>query len=500
VLNPQDELPSAVEVRREILVQADRFRENFTPEVAGGQYVCWMVDGFSMGRGNWLAVSVAGGEAFYFWRVLDLVDNTSETITAALATVVNELHHNGFIVCAAVTDNAANEIRAVNDLPGATSYPLVRIPCMSHTLNLAVHDFFTDVFGKDVFETDLQAFYDVLRKRSHGDHFRGWSSPCRTRWLSFGALVERIVAEYSHALSLFDDSSLISQRFRSYNFPELDACFRVVNGLMTWTEGQHSFLDAVWFAALEALGKLAALYSHGNIPAIHFQKAVSDRLFKTADYGQLLLGYLITEQGLAWYRGLPLIAPPNCFSCSYVWSLINDFLCFFVNLFDANSERFMQAFRGYLSKAKWPAHQPMVEFWNKLSTYPRTCFSEEPASYQLIAKMALILMRMPCSEAEVERVFSRMRGIIGKRSIRIKRDLLESRLILEMNGSNMTSDRLAVLDSLEKQDDTSPDEGHMTPPVAWGSARPEFPIPLIFNPRGPRQSDDSDVLFAPVLL
>jgi hypothetical protein len=485
-LNPQIELPSASGVREEILAQADRFREGFTPVAAGGRYVCLMVDGSSMAKRKWLAVSVAGGEAFYFWRLLELADNTSEAITAALATVVRELHLKRFVVCAAVTDNASNEILAVKNLPGVTGYPLVRVPCMSHTLNLAVHDFFTDVFGKNVFETDLQAFYEVLRRGSRGDHFRGLSSPCRTRWLSFGALVERIVAEYDDALRLFGDSSHIAQRFRGYNFPELDACFRVVNALMTWTESKHSFLDAVWSAALEALGKLAALHSHGNSCAAHFQRAVCDRLFRTADVGQLLLGYLITERGLAWYRGLPPYPQPNGFCCSSVWSMIGEFLRFFVNLFDADCERFMRAFHVYLSRAVWPTHQPVVQFWNGLSACSPTCFSEEPASYQLIAEMALILMRMPCSEAEVERVFSRMRDIVGKRSLRIKRDLLESRLVLQMNGPTMTPDQLSALDDLEGRDDAGPGEGEMTPPVAGGSARPGFPVPLIVGPGRPR--------------
>jgi hypothetical protein len=96
--------------------------------------------------------------------------------------------------------------------------------------------------------------------------------------------------------------------------------------------------------------------------------------------------------------------------------------------------------------------------------------------------MAFILMRMPCSEAEVERVFSRMRQIVSKRSVRIKRDLLEARLILQMNGSKMESGLRAALEGLERQDDARPPKWEATPRVPSVAVRPEFPVPMIFPP------------------
>jgi hypothetical protein len=500
VLNPQIELPSPREVREEIVAQADQFRENFTPRMTGGVFVSLMIDGSSMAHRKWLAVCIAGANAFYFWRMLDLTDTTARTIAEALASVVTELSGKGFIVCAVVTDNAANEIAAVGLLPTLTHRPVIRVPCMSHTLNLAVHDFFTIVFGKDEFETDLHAICVALRSESRDGHFRYVSFPCPTRWLSYGQLVERIMGDYANVLSLFSDPGHACSAFWKYNFPELHDCFHVVNGLMTWTESQHSFLNGVWFTTIEALGQLAVLHSRVNRYALNFLLVIQARLEKTANLGQLILGYVTTERGLAWYRELPSAEEVVVFNQSIARESIKPFLAYFVDLFHADGCRFMRAFDEYLSHADWPPQQPAVQFWNTLATYSPTYFSEEQASYPLIATMALILMRMPCSEAEVERVFSRMRVIFGDHRRRIRRDLLESRLILQMNGSMMTSDRLSALESLEREDDANPDEGQMTPPVAWESARPEFTIPQIFNPSRPRQSEDSDILFAPVLL
>jgi hypothetical protein len=194
---------------------------------------------------------------------------------------------------------------------------------------------------------------------------------------------------------------------------------------------------------------------------------------------------------LAWYRGLPFDAGPNGFDQATALRNIQPFLCHFRDLFQADSEQFLRAFGEYLLAAVWPTGQPAVRFWDVLATYRPTHFSEERASYRLIATMALILMRMPCSEAEVERVFSHMRAIIGRYSARTKRDLLESRLILQMNGSAMSMPReqLAALDGLEELEGAGPDEGEVAPHEAWGVASADFTVPLI---PGPRRSPDGD--------
>jgi hypothetical protein len=479
---PDAELPTPPEVRQEILNQADQFRASFTPDTAGGPYISLMVDGSSMAGRKWLGVCIAAAKAFYFWRVLRVVDNRGRTIARALADVVEELSRKRFLVCAAVTDNAANEISAVRELAGVTGRPIVRIPCVSHTVNLAVHDFFAAAFGNGAFEADMQALYNALPTRAQGSPFYGLSSVCPTRWLSYGVLVARIVARSDIAFVLLAGSGPAYQVLLRYHFPELDGCFRVVNGFMSWTEGQSSFLGEVLPAALQALDRLLGLHCEGNRYAIHFLRAVRDRLDRTADMGQLLLGYLVTERGLAWYRGLPFDGPPEGFSQDSVRGTVEPFLRYFVDLLDVDSGRFLRAFGLYLSDAPWPTRQPAVQFWDTVSGYSATQFSEERGSYRWIAVMAFILMRMPCSEAEVERVFSRMRRIIGKRSVRIKRDLLEARLILQMNGPKMGPGLRAALRNFEGQDDARPPGGQATPAVAMAPAHPGFPVPVIFRP------------------
>jgi hypothetical protein len=95
--------------------------------------------------------------------------------------------------------------------------------------------------------------------------------------------------------------------------------------------------------------------------------------------------------------------------------------------------------------------------------------------------MALILMRMPCSESEVERMFSRMRLIFGKRSKRIKRDLLEARLVLQMNGPKkfLQPEMKRVLSKFEEEEEERPLKVQTPPRVPDVPDRVEFTIPIL---------------------
>jgi hypothetical protein len=59
--------------------------------------------------------------------------------------------------------------------------------------------------------------------------------------------------------------------------------------------------------------------------------------------------------------------------------------------------------------------------------------------------MALILLRMACSEAEVERVFTRLRHLFGNHSRHSQGDLVELRLTIMMN--NVSLKRVSIISS-----------------------------------------------------
>jgi hypothetical protein len=411
--------------------------------------------------------------------MLQLDDFRGATICESLADVVTELTDKHFILCAIVTDNAANEIHSVRELADRARLPIVRIPCLSHTLNLAVQDFFTALFGKNVFVDDLRELYSALPTRAQHDAFYGLDSICPTRWLCFGGFVEQIARKYGLACHMLAPESGAGRVLRKYQFAELSECFRIANCFMTATEGRGSFLDGAWSLALRALGGLKRLHDAGNRYAHGFIGAVRNRLTTTADLGQLALGFLVTERGLGWYRGLlPDGQLSGVFSRVSVRDLVTHFLDHFVRVFGANPHSFSLAFHVYLDGLEWPAGQAPAVFWDATWKLNEFAHTPEPASYRWLAEMAFILMRMPCSETDVERVFSRMKVMVGTRSRRIRRDLLEARLMIQVNGPALELEVERALDAVERQDeevDNQPDTGAVLPLVG---TRTELPVPV----------------------
>jgi hypothetical protein len=184
---------------------------------------------------------MAGGvhrdrEGVRVWRVLWVANFAAATIAESLVSVVGELLDRHFILCAIVTDNAGNEIRAVADLAESTRLPIVRILCLSPTLNLAVQDSFTAAFGRDVFLDDLRVLREALGTRSKGDPFYGLPSICPTRWLCCGEFVATVARKITLARDALRPGTAGKEILQKYNFADLKDCFDILNSLLTATE------------------------------------------------------------------------------------------------------------------------------------------------------------------------------------------------------------------------------------------------------------------------
>jgi hypothetical protein len=362
---PDLDIATSRELRQVIIEAADAFRTSLTAEAVGSPYLSLMIDGSTMAGRKWLGVCIATMKASMIWRVLEMDDFKAKTICDSLEKVVGELVDRHFILCSIVTDNAANEAAAVRELAERTQVPVVRIPCLSHTLNLAVQDCLTALVGKDVFVKDLRELYTALPTAFERDAFYGLESICPTRWLCFGKFVNTILRKSDLAIKAVDPKSPAGEVLRKYHFVQLDECFTVLNRLMTSSESRTSFLDGVWSRALGALSELKAAHLRRNRYALKFSETIRNRLTTTADIGQLILGFLITERGLAWSRALARDAESGVgFTQGSVLELIHPFVSHFVRVLDADSASVFRAFRIYLTELEWSVRQPSRELWD----------------------------------------------------------------------------------------------------------------------------------------
>jgi hypothetical protein len=413
-----------------------------------------------MASRRWLGISLATAQRFCFWRSISVKDQKANTLASHLSTVINELKTRGFITCAIVTDNAYNEQAAVREVGDIMGLPVFRIACLSHTTNLAVKDFLTDAFPRGHFSIDMGKLLSALPRALKSDQFYGIKVPCETRWLSLGEFVSSVL-ERSGEIKAFLTAPLHRGKFlaaaqvlEDYSFKELHECFDELDHYVKWTEREHATMTQAWLYALQIFDNLDILRQKGNRYAARFYSAFYKRLNDTADPGQLILGYLVTPDGFAWYRSLPDEERPGTLTTKpSVQSLVAPMLARFARRLATDEERFKAAWWWIITTATFPPQQSADDFWFAIGA-DDVLIDGEVYSCRLVADMARILTKMPVSGAEVERLFSRMRYIFGTRAQRSKDDLVEARMIIEMNLKDIPDSKelLACIEPLEKED------------------------------------------------
>jgi hypothetical protein len=220
--------PKVWEVRAALLSQAHQLCESITPESQGGMYCSLMIDGVTAADWSWIGVCLGSFKGITFLRVLTVVDQAAATIALQLLEVVHNLQARRFILVAIVTDNASNEIAAIRELGdqaalAAENVLVFRIPCLSHTANLAVQDALEQFFhNREIFK-DMTCLRKAVKKTIGKERAKRFPEACRTRWLSLGKLICEFVA--LHGLierSLMTDDNqkrdAVRRIWRAYDF------------------------------------------------------------------------------------------------------------------------------------------------------------------------------------------------------------------------------------------------------------------------------------------
>jgi hypothetical protein len=73
---------------------------------------------------------------------------------------------------------------------------------------------------------------------------------------------------------------------------------------------------------------------------------------------------------------------------------------------------FYRAWTAYVTVLDFPPQEATQHFWVRQASL-RLAVAGQSIPFLPVAEMALILVRMRCSEAEVERVFARLRRLFG---------------------------------------------------------------------------------------
>jgi hypothetical protein len=143
-----------------------------------------------------------------------------------------------------------------------------------------------------------------------------------------------------------------------------------------------------------------------------FLDCFAERFAGTADVSGMLMAYLMTSDGLAWYRSLNR---ETVGACILTQQIVNDLFAsvrgWFVKLMGLDAHIFEQTWMWNLANGSFES-QGRISFWSTMRTsqllFPgRT----DKMLCHAVGTLGLLLTIMPVSEAGVDRIFSHLRDL-----------------------------------------------------------------------------------------
>jgi hypothetical protein len=437
--NPTAPLPSVANVRQEILDLAEQFRREVTGLTQGFQFVHLMADTATVQGRIWLGVSLATLTNFYPWRIIEIPDQTGEIMAQHLGELIEELYKRGLVTCGVVTDNAKNEIKTVNLLK--SGYAVFRVPCLSHTANLVIKVFFIALYGHRNVFAELNHVFGLL-PHAKSQQFHGCPGLVATRWYSLWDFFTYVDSHYGAIRQYLEDSPFIKAKdrplaleiFRRYDFHGILPFLALICSFIKWSEGEISTLCTAWGLVIHVHRTLHAWHMAGIAYAAPFLHCFAERLTTTADVSEMLMAYLMTRDGLAWYRAL---TNETVGACRLNQQIVNDLTApirlWFVRLIGISADIFDHNRQWYLNDSSF-GDKGKVSFWMGIRA------TQIPLPGEMgwvlgvnLGTLGLLMAMMPVSEAAVERIFSHLRDLLLAQRAQMERELLEARIVIKLN-------------------------------------------------------------------
>jgi hypothetical protein len=164
---------------------------------------------------------------------------------------------------------------------------------------------------------------------------------------------------------------------------------------------------------------------------VFFQPAMG-----TTDMSQLLPGFLVTPDGVAWYRCLvdEWVAGPRCFSEQLVLRGVPPLQLHIQKLLGVDETVAAIIWDHYLRFEQYWKAESATQLWERHRSLMILDISGlRHVPYRPVAEIALIGARLPCSNAGVERAFSRLGLIFGDHRRLIHDDLVVALSIVKLH-------------------------------------------------------------------
>jgi hypothetical protein len=222
--------------------------------------------------------------------------------------------------------------------------------------------------------------------------------------------------------------------FKRYDFHHIVYFLALIGSFIKWSECEDSTPSTAWGLILHVNSSLVTGVEHGMPHANELLICFTSRFTKTADINGMLLPYLMTRNGLEWYRALRDEAVG---SCRLTQALVNHptrpIRGWFVELTGYNWEIFEETWAWYLQNATFK-DQGNVSFSTGFrGMMVKTTRKAKPVLCEALGTLGMIFAIMPVSESGVERIFSHLRDLLLPHCDQMEAELVQARLLIKLN-------------------------------------------------------------------
>ncbi|KAK8878565.1 hypothetical protein M9Y10_005345 [Tritrichomonas musculus] len=454
--NPLIKIIKKSDIRKHIYILFNKYNSEINYQNVG-EFASILIDGASRNLKNFYAFILFTKSRLFYIKISKMDKATSENISQVTKEIINYLNNVLNIeVISICTDHAANMVKAFNALDQISCQKLADtffewIGCTCHLLNLSISDLEKNTEFINIKNTLL--FILSLSQKMEFPHKVPTFS--KTRWDSFSKcfnfslfykdrifpkmlsvlydllekknIIEQKIQRNQFSIDLFNQYiSVINeisihqkyiQTYQSNEFEELTTIFTYMSNLINKIGSNNFLLCQVFPEFILLKDFFSTLTTKDNKK---FSEIILNRILNAKEYIQAAASFLFTSEGHNYF-----LCKLNEEEKEDIISKIKSYLLKYnYSKFGDNEDLLSEQFEKYLKMPNFGETDPF-DFWNNL---------RQVSGMNRLAELAIRILNMPCSEAAVERLFSHLKFVFGKKNYNKSDDLLNEELGIRMGN------------------------------------------------------------------